>query len=91
MAKHKNKNKNNKKFIQDYTPQGRSEDLARPIEELQLSQKTYDALKKGGINICRDLCVIQASKMYRIQNIGKKNCIEIADKLSKFKLAFSYI
>lgn len=88
MAKHKNKNKFFKKNQADYTPQGRPEDLNRPIEELQLSPKTYDALKKGGINICRDLCVIQASKMYRIQNIGKKNCFEIADKLKQFNLAF---
>ena len=88
MAKHKNKNKMNNKFQSSYTPQGKPEDLNRPIEELKLSPKTYDALKKGGINICRDLCVIQASKMYRIQNIGKKNCIEIADKLKKFNLGF---
>ena len=88
MAKFKNKKKNNRNFQDNYTPKGRPEDLARPIEELELSQKTYDALKKGGVNICRDLCVIQASKMYRIQNIGKKNCIEIAGKLKKFNLAF---
>ncbi len=88
MAKFKNKKKNNRNFQDNYTPKGRPEDLARPIEELELSQKTYDALKKGGVNICRDLCVIQASKMYRIQNIGKKNCIEIAGKLKNFNLGF---
>ena len=88
MAKHKNKNKFFKKNQTEYTPLGRPEDLDRPIEELNLSPKTYDALKKGGISLCRDLCVIQSSKMYRIQNIGKKNCFEIADKLKKFNLAF---
>jgi len=88
MTKHKKKNNFLKKSQNEYTPKGKPEDLARPIEELKLSQKTYDALKKGGINICRDLCVIQSSKMYRIQNIGKKNCIEIADKLKRFNLAF---
>ena len=88
MGKYKNKNKNKQFFKDNYTPKGRVEDLNRPIEELNLSQKTYDALKKGGINICRDLCVYQASKMYRIQNIGKKNCIEIAAKLKLFNLQF---
>ncbi len=88
MGKFKNKKKNNKNFQDNYTPKGKVEDLQRPIEELHLSQKTYDALKKGGVNICRDLCVIQASKMYRIQNIGKKNCIEIAAKLKQFNLQF---
>lgn len=88
MGKFKNKKKNNKNFQDGYTPKGRPEDLARPIEELNLSQKTYDALKKGGIVTCKDLCVIQASKMYRIQNIGKKNCIEIAAKLKNFNLQF---
>ena len=88
MTKHKKKNNFLKKNQNEYTPKGNAEDLARPIEELKLSQKTYDALKKGGINICRDLCVIQSSKMYRIQNIGKKNCIEIAEKLKRFNLTF---
>ena len=88
MGKYKNKKKNNKNFNDGYTPKGKPEDLARPIEELALSEKTYNALKKGGVNICRDLCVIQASKMYRIQNIGKKDCIEIAAKLKKFNLQF---
>ena len=88
MGKFKNKKKNNRNFQDGYTPKGRPEDLARPIEDLNLSQKTYDALKKGGVNICKDLCVIQASKMYRIQNIGKKNCIEIAAKLKEFNLQF---
>ena len=88
MGKFKNKKKNNKNFQDNYTPKGKAEDLARPIEDLKLSQKTYDALKKGGISILKDLCVIQASKMYRIQNIGKKNCIEIADKLKQFNLQF---
>ena len=88
MGKFKNKKKNNRNFQDNYQPKGRPEDLARPIEDLKLSEKTYDALKKGGVNICRDLCVIQASKMYRIQNIGKKNCIEIAGKLKQFNLQF---
>jgi len=88
MGKFKFKKKQNRDFQDNYIPKGRDEDLVRPIEELNLSQKTYDALKKGGINICRDLCIRQKSKMYRIQNIGKKDCFEIEDKLKKFNLAF---
>lgn len=88
MGKYKNFNKNNKFKEDNYIPQGRIEDLNRPIEELQLSEHCSSALKKGGIKTIRDICVQRMSKMYRIQNIGKKDCLEIRDKLKKYKLDF---
>lgn len=86
--KHFNFNKKPQKQVDNYTPKGKKEDLDRKIEDLKLSKHCYDALKAGGINIVRQLCMYRASKMYRIQNIGKKDCVEIANKLKQFNLAF---
>lgn len=91
MGNKKNKqkffNNKNKKPQDNYIPKGRKEDLDRNIEELKLSKHCYEALKAGGINTIRQLCMYKASTMYRIQNIGKKDCLEIVAKLKTFNLS----
>ena len=98
MAKNKfyHKNNNKKKFdAQDETQKflsankEKSQDLMRPIEELGLSEATYNALKAGRINIVADLARRTFQQMYKIQNIGKKNCIEISKAMSKFGVDFA--
>lgn len=64
------------------------EDLLRPIEDLELSEHTYNALKAGKVSKLADLACRTMQQMYRIQNIGKKNCIEIAKALAKYDIAF---
>lgn len=90
-----NKNNNKKKFDADSAAQSvvannkaKSQDLLRPIEELQLSEATYNALKAGKVNKLADLACRTFQQMYKIQNIGKKNCIEISKAMSKFGVAF---
>lgn len=78
-----NKQKNN---IDNFIPKGKPEDLDRKIEDLHLSKRCFDALKAGGILTLRQLCSISESKMFRIQKIGKKECIEIKEKLKMFQL-----
>lgn len=67
----------------------RREDLERPIEELDLSENTYSALKAGRITRLADLACRNFQQMYKIQNIGKKNCIEISKALAKFNVSFA--
>ncbi len=89
------KNNNKKKFdaqsaaqkILD-TNKDKNKDLMRPIEELGLSEATYNALKAGRINIVADLACRTFQQMYKIQNIGKKNCIEISKAMAKFGVNF---
>lgn len=65
------------------------EDLLRPIEDLGLSEHTYNALKAGRVAKLADLACRTMQQMYRIQNIGKKNCIEISKALAKYDIAFA--
>ncbi len=98
MAKNKfhYKNNNKKKFdsqgaVQKFLDANKekSQDLMRPIEELGLSEATYNALKIGKINIVADLACRTFQQMYKIQNIGKKNCIEISKAMAKFGVDFA--
>lgn len=72
----------------NYVPQGDAEKLALPIEQMGLSERTTAALLAGGLTVARELACRRMSQMYRIQNIGKKNCIEIARKLQEYGSGF---
>lgn len=90
--RNRNKNKN-----EDFTQKqaavlasgAKSEDLLRPIEDLQLSEATYNALKAGRVSKIADLACRTFRQMYKIQNIGKKNCIEISKAMAKFGASFA--
>ncbi|MDE6475149.1 MAG: WG repeat-containing protein [Clostridia bacterium] len=89
------KNNNKKKFDAQGAAQkildankDKNKDLMRPIEDLGLSEATYNALKAGRINIVADLACRTFQQMYKIQNIGKKNCIEISKAMAKFGVKF---
>lgn len=71
-----------------YQPQGNPEILAKAVDELGLSERTLAAIKAGGIASVGDLAAKRLSQMYRIQNIGKRNCTELAAKLAQLGLAF---
>lgn len=81
--------KRKKQNIDDgYEPKGKPEHLAKSIDELALSEKTHNALIAGRINTVADLAKRRVSEMYRIQNIGRKNCIEISKKLAPLGINF---
>ncbi|MDE6189745.1 MAG: WG repeat-containing protein [Clostridia bacterium] len=67
----------------------KKEDLLRPIEDLNLSENTFNALKAGRVENLADLACRSFSQMFKIQNIGKRNCIEISNALKKFGADFA--
>ncbi|MEG2414030.1 MAG: DNA-directed RNA polymerase subunit alpha C-terminal domain-containing protein, partial [Clostridia bacterium] len=81
-------NQNRQRIVDNFEPSGNAEDLQRPIEELQLFPRTEEALKAGAFVTLRDLAAKRLSQMYKVQNIGKKQCIEISRKMQKYSLCF---
>lgn len=81
-------NKKKAKKVDNYEPNAPKEILDIKIEELELSEKTYNSLKEGGVITVRDLAKRRMSEMYRIKNISKKNCFEILKKLEKYNVTF---
>ena len=77
-----------KKREDNYTPIGDAAALATPIENMGLSERTLTALKSGGVNTAADIARRRMQDMYRIQNIGKRNCLEIQRALGSLKLSF---
>jgi DNA-directed RNA polymerase subunit alpha len=61
--------------------------MEMPIEELDLSVRSYNCLKRAGINTIYELTQKTAEDMMKVRNLGKKSLEEVEDKLSTFDLA----
>ena len=51
------------------------------IEELELSVRSFNCLKRAGINTVNDLISKSAEDMMKVRNLGKKSFDEVKEKL----------
>ncbi len=56
------------------------------LEELDLSVRSYNCLKRNGLKTVQDLCNMKESELMTVRNLGKKSYKEIIDKLDKMGL-----
>ena len=63
--------------------------LEMPIEELELSVRSYNCLKRAGISTVEDLAGKSQDDMMKIKNLGKKSLDEVTNKLISLGLGFS--
>ena len=62
--------------------------LETPIEELDLSVRAYNCLKRDAIHTLQDLTSKTESEMMKIRNLGKKSLKEVIDKVKDMGLKF---
>ena len=65
--------------------------LEMPIEELELSVRSYNCLKRAGISTVEDLANKSQEDMMKVRNLGKKSLDEVTKKLIDLGLGFSSI
>lgn len=58
------------------------------IEDLDLSVRSYNCLKRAGIQTVDELTQKTEDEMMRVRNLGKKSLKEVKDKLAKLGLSF---
>ncbi|MCL6454791.1 MAG: DNA-directed RNA polymerase subunit alpha [Alicyclobacillus sp.] len=61
--------------------------LDMPIEELDLSVRSYNCLKRAGINTVGELCSRTEEEMMKVRNLGRKSLEEVVEKLSALGLS----
>ena len=61
--------------------------LEMTIEELDLSVRSYNCLKRAGINTVEDLANKTEEDMIKVRNLGRKSLEEVMNKLSALNLA----
>ena len=65
-----------------------SKTLETPIEELDLSVRAYNCLKRAAIHNLSDLTSMSETEMMKIRNLGKKSLKEVIDKIKDMGLKF---
>lgn len=62
--------------------------LETPVEELDLSVRAYNCLKRAGLHTLQDLTSMSENEMIKIRNLGKKSLKEVIDKIKDMGLKF---
>ena len=57
------------------------------IDELELSVRSYNCLKRAGINTVEELCSKTPEDMMKVRNLGKKSLEEVLAKLKELGLS----
>ena len=65
--------------------------LDMTIEELDLSVRSYNCLKRAGIQTVQDLAAKSEDDMIKVRNLGKKSLKEVKEKLVELELGFKPI
>ena len=63
--------------------------LEMTIEELELSVRSFNCLKRAGISTVEDLTNKSESEMMKVRNLGKKSLEEVTEKLHSLGLDFA--
>ena len=59
------------------------------IDELELSVRSYNCLKRAGINTVQDLTSRTEDEMMKVRNLGRKSLDEVIEKLHSMGLDLS--
>jgi DNA-directed RNA polymerase subunit alpha len=76
-------------LLQEREPDSEQRLLDLPIEELELSVRSFNCLKRAGINTISDLVTRTENEMVKVRNLGKKSLDEVKLKLGALGLALA--
>ena len=62
--------------------------LVMMIEDLDLSVRSYNCLKRAGIQTVEELTMKTEDEMMRVRNLGKKSLKEVKEKIYDLGLTF---
>ena len=82
-------NAKNTEILVEKEPGVKEKVLEQSIEELDLSVRSYNCLKRAGINTVEDLANKTEEDMMRVRNLGRKSLEEVLKKLEELGLSLS--
>ncbi len=68
---------------------GKEHILEMNIDELELSVRSFNCLKRAGINTVQQLCAKTPDDMMKVRNLGRKSLEEVLAKLKELNLSLS--
>lgn len=78
----------NMEVMSEVTKETGNKVLDMTIEELDLSVRSYNCLKRAGIQTVQELAQKTEDEMIKVRNLGKKSLKEVKEKLQELGLSF---
>ena len=75
--------------VVEKTEQQRDKVLEMTIEELDLSVRSFNCLKRANINTVEDLISKTQDEMIKVRNLGRKSLEEVEHKLAQMGLSLA--
>ena len=72
---------------QEDVPETTAKDMS--IDELELSVRSYNCLKRASINTVKELCSKTPEEMMKVRNLGRKSLEEVLAKLKELNLSLN--
>ena len=79
--------KENIQIVGPEVPSQQQQALDMNIDELELSVRSYNCLKRAGINTVQELCAKTPDEMMKVRNLGRKSLEEVLAKLKDLNLS----
>ena len=77
-------------LMKDYVNDGSAKKINMAIEDLDLTVRSYNCLKRAGISTVQELTEKTEEEMSRVRNLGKKSLKEVKEKLAELNLTFAH-
>ncbi len=79
----------NAEVMSEKPEDGKGKVMEMNIDELELSVRSYNCLKRAGINTVEELCSKTSEDMMKVRNLGRKSLEEVLSKLKELGLSLS--
>ncbi len=77
-------------LMKDHSADSDGKKINISIDDLDLTVRSYNCLKRAGIATVQDLCEKTEDEMSRVRNLGKKSLKEVKEKLAEMNLTFAH-
>jgi len=77
-------------LMKDYINDGNLKKVNMSIDDLDLSVRSYNCLKRAGISSVEELTQKSEEEMSKVRNLGKKSLKEVKEKLQDLNLSFRH-
>ena len=77
-------------LMKDFVNDGSAKKVNMAIEDLDLTVRSYNCLKRAGISTVQELTEKSEEEMSRVRNLGKKSLKEVKEKLAELNLTFAH-
>lgn len=75
-------------YMAEKEEENKNSKMEKTIEDLDLSVRSYNCLRRAGINTVADLIAKSEEDMMKVRNLGRKSLKEIKEKLEQLNLGF---